>query len=303
MAGFLQRLFGRSRRPPAGIRPAPGADSGPDGRLAEVVVGGAVVPAAIYTANQRDVQDWSSGVRLEDPRTGRMLRSDDEYPDELRAAGGREIRVAGIPYHPDAQGTDFGVGRIVRLVPDPSNPVDPRAIAIRSADGRRLAGYVPADDLARLGAVEPAPVVGLVVWEHWTWRPRTRIGIRLLVGPTVELQLIPPELAAAEQASRDTRYEAGREAQRQEDDEARTRRAAEAAAAKAAARAEGQARRQAEHAIELERKAAEAAARERQAAEWRTVGRCAGCGAELPAQVGRGRPRAYCESCRPVRHG
>jgi hypothetical protein len=67
------------------------------------------------------------------------------------------------------------------------------------------------------------------------------------------------------------------------------------------------ARERAEHAAEREaERAAKATMRsesERQASEWRAAGRCARCGAALPAPEGPGRRRIYCDSCRPADGG
>ena len=132
-------------------------------QLAFVAVGSVAVPAVIYRDYQRDTQDWSSGIRLEDPVTGRRLADDDAYPADFYAAGARSIAVAGIDHHPRAQSDAFGIGKIVRLVPEPTNPIDPDAIAVHSNDRSAVAGYVPADELAKVREASPLPGVGLVV--------------------------------------------------------------------------------------------------------------------------------------------
>lgn len=253
---FLRRLFGSGNSAPAprtvGFQIVLPSDGGyDDEKLAEVTVGGATIAAAIYRDNQRDVQDWSSGFRLEDPRTGRMLISDADYPDDFRAAGARSIAVAGMQHHPDSQGDAFGLGQAVRLVAEPTNPVDPDAIAVRTWDGRLLAGYVPEDSLAKIQTTLPTPTMALVVWENFTWRPRTRIGLRLLVGPSVSVRMIPASKVSAEQARRGARYEQGRA---EEDAENEAIRAA--------------------YWVERERKAAQVAA-------WRAAGLCVECGAPV----------------------
>ena len=267
-----------------------GGPGGSDEQLAVIEVGSVRVNAAVYRDYQRDTQDWSSGIRLEDSVTGRRLREDDGYPEDLRAAGARNVPVVGLPYHEDSQRPEFGVGQAVRLVAEPTNPVDPRAIAVRSADGRLLAGYIPADDLDRISTTRPAPVGGLVVWENFTWRPRRRLGLRILIGPSVRLELIPSGDAEREAARRRVVYAAGREleeqryvAQRLERDRAREAARAARAAATEQARAER----------ELARGAAVALAAARRAA-----GVCVECGGPIEARPGRGRPALRCNTCR-----
>jgi hypothetical protein len=91
---FLRRLFGTGDHGPA--QPTfefrtelSSGGAYEDDELAEVTVGGATTAAAVYRDNQRDVQDWSSGFRLEDPLTGSMLTSDDDYPELLAEPDGQ----------------------------------------------------------------------------------------------------------------------------------------------------------------------------------------------------------------------
>jgi len=299
--GLLRRLLGIPEPQPA---PAPSfavTVAEPDGRLAVVTVGNVSVNAAIYEAHQRDVQDWSSGVRIEDPRTGRWLISGDhQYPDDFRAAGARAVAVAGVSHHADAQSPAFETGQMVQLIPEPTNPVDPRAIAIRSADGRLTAGYVPAEDLDRLAEVQPPPRVGLVVWENFTWRPRVRLGLRLLIGPNIRIQLVPEHLEARERVRRATVYQAGREAEQRESEVARQR----AEAAKLA-RAQERAALHEQRRVETERRATERdqrakarAAAAEVAAMKRAAAACVECGGALEPHQGRGRRPIRCATCR-----
>lgn len=297
----LVLIAARSRGGPSRAgRPAPGrlvgtitiGGRGSDEQLAVVDIGSARVNAAIYRDYQRDTQDWSSGIRLEDPVTGHRLRDDDDYPEDFLAAGARSVAVVGIPHHVDAQRPEFGVGQTVRLVAEPTNPVDPRAIAVRSPDGKLLAGYVPADDLDRIIATRPPPVGGLVVWENFTWRPRRRMGIRILVGPSVRLGLISSPDAEREAARRELVYAAGREleerryaAEKLDRDRARDAERAARTAAAQQARAERQ----------LARGAAAALAASR-----RSAGACVDCGGPIEAHLGRGRPSICCRTCREV---
>lgn len=283
--GFLRRLFGGADTAPrVGItvsiaREAARYDPG-DG-LCFVTVGGVTMPGAIYRDNQRDVQDWSSGVRLEDPRTGRMLVRENRYPHDFLAAGARAVAVVGLPHHPDAQRDQFSVGARVRLVPEPANPVNPRAITIRSADGRYLAGYVPDDELDRIWSMEPMPGEGIVVWEQFSWRPRIRKGLIALVGPTVELRMVPSAQVAAEAARRGAAYARGRAEEELENERERAA-AAERRLERDAERARKAAEREAIRAVKA------------QAAVWRAEGRCIDCGAPIEPLNGRGRPPIRC---------
>lgn len=283
--GFLRRLFGGADTAPrVGItvsisREEARYDPG-DGQCF-VTVGGVTIPGAIYRDHQRDVQDWSSGVRLEDPRTGRMLLGENRYPRDFLAAGARSVAVVGLPHHPDAQRDQFAVGARVGLVPEPDNPVNPRAIAVRSADGRYLAGYVPDDELDRIWSTEPTPREGIIVWEQFSWRPRIRKGLIALVGPTVELRMVPSSRLAAEAARREAAYARGRI-----EEEAENERERALAAERRQEREAERARRAAEREAARKLKA--------QAAAWRAEGRCIECGAPIEPQSGRGRPPIRC---------
>lgn len=262
----------------------------PDDQLAVVDVGAVRVNAAIYRDYQRDTQDWSSGIRLEDPVTGHRLQDDTGYPADFLAAGARSVAVVGLPYHAESQRPEFGIGQSVRLVAEPDNPEDPRAISVRSADRSLLAGYIPADDLDRVIGTEPSPAVGLIVWENFTWRPRRRMGIRILIGPSVRLGLIPKGDTEREAVRREQAYAVGRELEEQryaaeklERDRAREADRAAKAEARDRERAERQAARDAAAALVAERRAG---------------GVCVACGGPIESHSGRGRPPIRCASCR-----
>ena len=283
---FLRRLLGGSTPslPPA--VPIGGNGDPEDEQLCIVTVGDVAIPAAIYHGYQRDVQDWSSGIRLEHPTRGFMLMRESDYPPELIDAGARVVALAGIQHHPDAQRGDFGVGRFVLLRPDPANPVNPNALAIWSSDGRYLAGYVPEDDLERIRAATPRPVVGLVVWDHWTWRPRTRLGIRILLGPSIQLVTVKSGAVPAERARRDATYAAGRaawDAEQQAELAARREQKRLAEEVRLAAKQDRERRRQ------------EAEARKTLVSQWRSLGLCVDCGAAIAPRTGRGLPPVRCE--------
>lgn len=259
-------------QPPRGASPE---------QLAHVIAGSVVINAALYTGYSRSQSDWADGIRLEDPDRGGMLFGDDGYPREWIEAGIRDVPVVGIPYHPDAQRPDFGVGRYVRLVPEPNNPKDRRAIAVRSADGRRLAGYVPADRLDDIWATRPAPQIGLVVWDHYSGPIRERLGLYVVAAPSIELRMVPPQYLEAERARRNAIYEAGAE-------QLRTRQATKAQPdARKAAKAD------AAPAAELIR-----AARLASIAERRAMGSCVSCGGPIEGHTGPGDRQIRCERCR-----
>jgi hypothetical protein len=279
---FLRGLFGLKASPqPTRIRVEVSSfqryDNGE--QLAVVAVGSVAVPAVIYRDYQRDTQDWSSGVRLEDPTTGRRMTDDDNYPPDFYAAGARSIAVAGIEHHPGAQSDAFGICKIVRLVPEPTNPVDPNAIAVCSNDRSTVAGYVPADELAKVREASPLPGVGLIVWENFTWRPRRRIGIRVVMGPSVALRLVPPAQVPSERARREATYAAGREA------------------GWAKLQAQREAKEAAKLALKAEREAQAAARTQKaeQASAWRAAGLCVDCGGVIPTG---GRRAIRCPACR-----
>jgi hypothetical protein len=144
-----------------------------------------------------------------------------------------------------------------------------------------VAGYVPDDELDRIWSTEPMPGQGIVVWEQFSWRPRIRKGLIALVGPTVELRMVPSSQVAAEAARRGAVYARGRVEEEAEHERER------------AAAAERRLERDAERA----RKAADrevVRAVKAQAAMWRAEGRCIDCGAPIEPLGGRGRPPIRC---------
>ena len=61
------------------------------------------------------------------------------------------IHAVGVSYHLDGlNDPSFDPGRPVRLFPEPDNPVDPKAIAIRNWTADKTAGYVKKDNTSRL---------------------------------------------------------------------------------------------------------------------------------------------------------
>jgi hypothetical protein len=263
----------------ASAQPQPGA---PPEQLAQVIVGRIVVNAGVYTGYSRGGNDWADGIRLEDPDTGGMLFGDDEYPREWIEAGIRDIAVVGIPYHPDAQRPDFGVCRYVRLVPEPNNPKDRRAIAVRSPDGHRLAGYVPADRLDDIWATRPNPQIGLVVWDHYQGPVRERLGLYVVAAPSIELRLVPPQDLEAERARRNAVYGAA---------------AQQPIRASRPGEVHPEARKP--EGVNTARAAEEVrAARLASIAERRAAGLCVTCGGPIEANPEPGPRQIRCERCR-----
>ncbi len=292
-------IFGRKQQPQAGALWAPAGSqrqSAPIGwqlsaptregdlpiQFAFVIVGGLVINAGVYLGYPRGEGVWSDGLRLEDADSGGLHYREEDYPGEWLDAGIRDIAVVGLPYHPDAQCPEFGVGQYVRLVPEPTNKKDRRAIAIRSADGRRLAGYVPADRLDELWSMRPAPQVGLIAWDKYIGPPRERVALYVIAAPTVELRVVPFQQAEAERARREWVYGA--------DERARLKKIEERESAKQARTAERERVRQ-----EKEAKAELEAAR-------RAAGVCLDCGGPIEPRVGSGRLPIRCAPCRAATH-
>ena len=123
----------------------------------------------------------SRGLRLKDERSVWLPLG--EVTEELDRLGARIIEVAGVTHHRDHDAPAFTAEQTVRLVPEPDNFYDRNAIAVRSADGRLMAGYVPRGDAAwchRHGGA----FTGVVVWEYRATRDaHDRRGLRVLIAP------------------------------------------------------------------------------------------------------------------------
>ncbi len=122
----------------------------------------------------------SRGLRLKDEHS--IWLTPGEVGRDLGQLGARIVEVAGITHHPDHDAPAFAAEQQVRLVPEPGNRYDRNAIAVRSADGRLMAGYLPREVAAwchrRGGAFS-----GLVVWEYRHAGQAGRVGLRLLIAP------------------------------------------------------------------------------------------------------------------------
>jgi hypothetical protein len=193
-----------------------GAEGDSTDALGVLAVGSVTMPVAKLHDHQRDSGDWSSVIAIQDPRTGRSLYREGEWPDYLRAAGACSFPVVGLHYHEEAQAPAFAPGQYVRVVPEPTNPVDPNALAIRSADGRFLAGYVPAGELMRIRSVQPSPVMGVFLWEYHTSPPSVRTGLQILAAASLRIDWCPPKHFQDEWARRAATFAQALEQERAE---------------------------------------------------------------------------------------
>ena len=111
-----------------------------------------------------------SGYWLRDAATSEAVRWDDE---RLMV-----VPVAGASYRLDALDDEaFTPGRKLALVPEPENEHDPNAIGIWDEERRLQAGYVPADQTARV----PPDAQAVALWEFRD--EERRVGLRVLVAP------------------------------------------------------------------------------------------------------------------------
>lgn len=128
--------------PPAGARSGPrDAGPGPVAAGLEPWSWTTPLPAGVVGLAARAYPDrlW---VTVLEPDTLEPLRTPTDE-DEARL-GMVRFPVAGTGYRlKDATSPAFAPASAVRLVPEPKNRHDRRAIAVRSVDGKRLAGYVP----------------------------------------------------------------------------------------------------------------------------------------------------------------
>ena len=158
------------------------ADAGPGHQNITLRIGSLSVKAArVPWRTFGDGSHESRGLRF--PGERGIWVAPDDVSDEMARAGARIVEVAGLAHHPDHGSPAFSAESPVRLVPEPGIPYDRSAIAVRSADGRLLAGYIAAAEAARL-ARTGGPQHAIVAWEHrTTWAEGDREGLRLLVTP------------------------------------------------------------------------------------------------------------------------
>jgi hypothetical protein len=95
------------------------------------------------------------------------------------------FNVAGVTFRPKAlQERCFNPGNEVRLIPEPTNPVDKNAIAVWDHARRHHLGYVPkgrTSEIRRgLGA---SPNARTYVWWDWHKNDCMRCGVKIVVLP------------------------------------------------------------------------------------------------------------------------
>jgi HIRAN domain len=123
----------------------------------------------------------SRGIRLKDKMS--IWLPFGEVGDDLEAVGARFVEVVGTTHHADHDAPAFAVEQPVLLVSEPENEQDPKAIAVRSADGRLHAGYLTRE-IASWCRRRGGYTAGLVLWEYRNpARPADRTGLRLLIAP------------------------------------------------------------------------------------------------------------------------
>lgn len=149
-------------------------------RSVTVTLGPTVIEA--YLLNWGGSGQWERrGIQLLDPVHGVYVFDDDiseTWP------GAWATYLAGAEKNRDSARPEFDVGRRVELVPEPNNPYDRNAISVRSADGRRKAGYIPRDETVRVQRMAArGPIAAIVQWEQREPGKRSRQRLRLLLGP------------------------------------------------------------------------------------------------------------------------
>lgn len=121
------------------------------------------------------------GIQALHPEFGSYVY-DDDVPEVWQ--GVWATYLAGAEKNRDSGRREFDVGRVVTLVPEPDNPYDRNAIAVRSADGRYKAGYIGRDETAAVRRLAArGPLAAVVQWEQRRPGARTRQRLRLLLGP------------------------------------------------------------------------------------------------------------------------
>jgi hypothetical protein len=148
---------------------------------------------------------YSRGYALVDP-VGEFTQVGDD--DWLRVSGCRLCKVAGLTHHAEAaQDERFSPGSVVLVCPDPSNPVDPSAVAVFDASGEHQVGFVPASISAEIaGRIAGGEELGGAILREYRTEPATggrRIGLVMLIAPAGTVRLTagrrPGEAAAPDQ--------------------------------------------------------------------------------------------------------
>ncbi len=113
---------------------------------------------------------------------GQALSDQDELLDDC---GVLIFKVAGVTFRSAAlQLSCFNPGNEVRLVKEPTNPVDVNAIAVCDYSQRRHLGYVPATLTWRIRiGLEGNPNAHALVWWDWHKSDGERCGVKVVLLP------------------------------------------------------------------------------------------------------------------------
>jgi len=99
--------------------------------------------------------------------------------------------VAGTSYRKEAlQDSAFSVGKRLAILPDPTNPVDPQALAVWDSAHKLHIGFVPKDcsSAMKKRMIKEEGYTYLSIWENR--EGKTRVGLRVLViRPDVKIKL------------------------------------------------------------------------------------------------------------------
>jgi hypothetical protein len=101
------------------------------------------------------------------------------------------FNVAGTSYRNEAlQGSAFNPGKRLAVIPDPANPVDPKALAVWDSSRTFHIGFVPRECSSKLKKrmAEEEGFTYISMWE--TRKGKVRVGLRVLViAPNVKIKL------------------------------------------------------------------------------------------------------------------
>lgn len=101
----------------------------------------------------------------------------------LDDAGVLIFNVAGVTFRPQAlQERCFNPGNEVKLLAEPTNPVDVNAIAVWDRSRRHQLGYVPRDRTSRVRrSLGANPSARAYIWWDWHKSDRMRCGVKIVV--------------------------------------------------------------------------------------------------------------------------
>jgi hypothetical protein len=107
---------------------------------------------------------------------------------DLDEAGVHVLRVAGVRHHAaDLQDDGFAPGEPVILMPEPDNPHDPFALAVRDLSLARHAGYVPATRSRELvEEMRFRPLHAIVLAEHRVGGARAGLRVAASFAPLLD---------------------------------------------------------------------------------------------------------------------